>query len=61
MLNRLNRRIKVTGYNEDDFLLACNEIEEPLLQRFKKFPLSVVAVDVDVQGIYFELLVHNLH
>jgi hypothetical protein len=61
MLNRLHRRVEVTGYNEDELLLACNEIEEPLLQRLKKLPLPVVAVDVDVEGIYLELLVHNLH
>jgi hypothetical protein len=60
-LDWLHRRVKVTGHNEDKLLLACNEIEEPLLQRLKKLPLPVVAVDVDVEGIYLELLVHNLH
>jgi hypothetical protein len=61
MLDRLYKRVKVIGHNEDELLLACNEIEEPLLQRLKKLPLPVVAVDVDVEGIYLELLVHNLH
>ncbi len=61
MLNRLHRLVEVTGYNENELLLACNEIEEPLLQRLKKLPLPVVAVDVDVESICLELLVHNLH
>jgi hypothetical protein len=61
MLDWLHRRVKVIGYNEDELLLACNEIEELPLQRLKKLLLSVVAVDVDVKGIYLELLVHNLH
>ncbi len=61
MLNRLHRRVKVTGHNEDELLLACNEIEEPLVQRLKKLPLPVVGVYVDVESIYFELLVHKLH
>ena len=61
MLDWLRRHVKVTGHNEDGVWFACNEIEEPLLQRSKKLPLPVVAVDVDVKGIYLELLVHNLH
>jgi hypothetical protein len=61
MLNRLHRHVEVTGYYEDELLLACNEIEEPLLQRLKKLSLPVVAVDIDVEGIYLELLLHNLH
>jgi hypothetical protein len=61
MLNRLHRLVEVTGQNEDELLFACNEIEEPLLQRLKKLPLPVVAVDVDVESIYLELLVHKLH
>jgi len=40
---------------------ACNEIEEQLLQRLKKLPLPVVGVDVNVESIYLELLVHYLH
>ncbi len=61
MLDWLLRRVKVSGHNEDGVWFACNEIEEPLLQRSKKLPLPVVAVDVDVKGVYLELLVHNLH
>jgi len=61
MLNWLHRRVEVTGHNEDGVWFACNEIEEPLLQRLKKLPLPVVGVDVDVEGIYLDLLVHNLH
>ena len=61
MLNWLRRHVKVTGHNEDGVRFACDEIEEPLLQRSKKLPLPVVAVDVDVKGVYLELLVHNLH
>ncbi len=61
MLNRLHRLVEITGHDEDELLSACNEIEEPLLQRLKKLPLPVVAVNVDVQSIYLELLVHNLH
>ncbi len=61
MLNRLHRRVEVTGYNEDGVRFACNEIEEPLLHRLKKLPLPVVGVDVDVETIYLEVLVHNLH
>ncbi len=57
MLDWLCKRVKVTGYNEDELLLACNEVEEPLLQRFKKLPLSVLAVE----DIYLELQVHNIH
>jgi hypothetical protein len=57
----LHNRVKVIGYNEDELLLACNEIEEPLLQRLKKLPLPVVAVDVDVKRVYLELIVHKLH
>jgi hypothetical protein len=51
MLDWLCRLVKVTGYNEDKLLLACNEIDEPLLQRLKKIPLAVVAVYADVEGI----------
>ncbi len=60
-MNSLHRRVEVTSYKENELLLACNEIEEPLLQRLKKLPLPVVTVDVDVEGIYLELLVHNRH
>jgi hypothetical protein len=61
MLNRLHRCVEVTGHNENELLLACNEIEEPLLQRSKKLPLPAVGVDLDIKGICLELLVHNLH
>jgi len=61
MLDWLRRHVKVTGHNEDELIFSCNEIEEPLLQRSKKLPLPVVAVDVDVKSIYLELLRHNLH
>ena len=61
MLDGLRRHVKVTGYNEDGVWFTSDEIEEPLLQRSKKLPLPVVAVDVDIEGIYLELLVHNLH
>jgi hypothetical protein len=42
MLNRLHRRVEITGFNEDGLWFACNEIEEPLLQRLKvyKFELT---------------------
>ncbi len=36
-------------------------MEEPLLQRLKKLPLPFAVVEVDVEGIYLKLLVHNLH
>ncbi len=57
MLDRLNTRVEVTGYNKDELLLAGNEIEEPLLQRLKKLPHPVIAVE----GLYLELLMHYLH
>ncbi len=61
MLDWLHRSVEITGHKENELLLARNEIEEPLLQRLKKLRLSVVAVDVDVESIYLELLVHNSH
>ncbi len=51
MLNRLHRRVGVTGHNEDGVWFARNEIEEPLLQRLKKLLVPVVGVDVNVEGI----------
>jgi hypothetical protein len=61
MLDRLLLQIEVTDNNEDCVWFACKELEKPLLQRLKRFPLPFVAVEVDVEGIYLELLLHNLH
>ncbi len=60
-MDRLLRCVEVSGDDEDGVRFAGEQIEYPLLQRLKKLPLPVVGVDVHVESVHLELLVHYLH
>jgi hypothetical protein len=61
VLDRLLLQIEVICNDEDSVRSVCDEVESPQLQRYKKPPLTVVAFELDIEGVYFELFVHNLH
>lgn len=60
VLDRLDVRVEISCDDEDSVWLARDEVEQPLLEVLDE-RLLAVAVDVDVERVDLELLVHDLH